>query len=267
MVRFGPAGSCLANIEGLKKIHKSGLRAIEIEFTYGVWMENSLAEEIGKLAGELDISLSVHAPYYINLASLESDKIQASKKRILESCQKAEVMGAKYVVFHPGFYQNRPPEDIYTIIKNEIKELMSVLKRNKWKVELAPETTGKRSQFGDLEELLKLREETGSALCVDFAHLLARSGNIDYDNVFRKLKKIKHIHAHFSGIKYSEKGEIKHLITSQSVILPLIKEVVKRKVDITIINESPEPYKDSLKMLKAYKQAVGYKKKAPSKIR
>lgn len=252
MIRIGPAGSAgLGNEKALEKINKLGLNAMEIEFTYGVRMSDSHAKMLGERARELGIALSVHCPYYINLASKENLKIEASKNRILDSCQKANLLGAGYVVFHAGFYQDRTKKDTYDIIKKEIEDLIKDVEKNSWRVALAPETTGKKSQFGDIDELLKLRKETGCELCVDFAHILARHGQIDYDSVFDKLKGMGHIHAHFSGIEYTEKGERRHVVTEKNVITPLVKKILERKVDITIINESPDPIEDSVKMKKA----------------
>ena len=107
MIRIGPGGlSGLSYEEGLKKIHKLNLNCLEIEFTYGVHMKNDDAIKIGKLAKKLGISLSVHAPYYINLCTEDPEKLVASKKRIMDSVVRAELMGASVVVFHPGFYGN-----------------------------------------------------------------------------------------------------------------------------------------------------------------
>ena len=251
MIRIGPAGSAgLGNEKALEKIYELGLNAMEIEFTYGVRMSDSQAKKLGERARELDILLSVHCPYYINLASGEKAKLDASKKRILDSCHKAHLLGARYIVFHAGFYQDRTKKDTYNIIKKEIKDLIKGVKKNRWHVTLAPEITGKKSQFGDIDELLKLRKETGCELCVDFAHILARDGQIDYGDVFNKLNDIGRIHAHFSGIEYTEKGERRHVVTEKNVIMPLVKKILEHKVDITIINESPEPIRDSVKIKK-----------------
>ena len=251
MIKLGPAGSSgLGSLEGIKMVKKLKLQAMEIEFTYGVKMSCEKAKEVGSLAKELGIALSVHAPYYINLASNEKIKVRDSKKRILDSVERAHYLGAKPVVFHGGFYQKRTQEETYRLIKNEIKDLLKTIKKNKWKTTIALETTGKKSQFGSLEELLKLKKETGCEICVDFSHLLARDGKIDYGKTLNRLKKVKHIHAHFSGIEYTDKGERRHIITEEKVIIPFVKELIKKKVDITIINESPDPIGDTLKTKK-----------------
>jgi len=155
------------------------------------------------------------------------------------------------VVFHPGFYGKKSKEETYKMIKNEILDLQKTIRAKKWNIDLAPETTGKESQFGDLDENLKLMKDTGCKICIDFAHLKARyNGKIDYDEIFSKIKHLKHIHCHFSGIEYTQKGERKHLITPEKEIQELLHYMKKYHMDATIINESPDPLGDSIKAKK-----------------
>ena len=248
MIRIGPAGSGgLGNLKGVQKVARMKLDCMEVEFTYGVRMSMDEAQEVGDLAKEKGIVLSVHAPYYINLASDEPEKIVASKKRILDSCERADVLGARNVVFHAGFYQKKTAVQTYRLIKKAILEIQRQITRNRWKVKLCPEITGKPSQFGSLEELLKLMQDTGCGICVDFAHLYARQqGEIDYTRILKKLP--KSFHAHFSGIAYGEKGERKHLNTTKKFFEPLAEALIKRNVNVTLINESPRPHKDAAMM-------------------
>lgn len=251
MIKIGPAGtSGLGYEEGLKHCVELNLNALEVEFTHGIHMNNSTAKEIGELAKKSNVELSVHCPYFINLASLEKKKIEASKKRILQSCERANYLNAKYIVFHAAYYQKFSREECYEIVKKAIIEMNNVIKKNKWNVILAPETTGKASQFGDVDELIKLSKETKCSFCVDFAHIKARDNNIDYDELFKKLKYIKHLHCHFSGIEFTEKGERRHIITPLDKIKELLKYVKKYNKDVTIINESPDPFGDCEKMKK-----------------
>ena len=80
MIKIGPAGSSgLGNEEGIKEVSENKLDALEVEFTYGVKMSLEKAKSIGELAKSLKINLSIHAPYYINLASKEKEKIMLIK--------------------------------------------------------------------------------------------------------------------------------------------------------------------------------------------
>ncbi|MCX8194060.1 MAG: TIM barrel protein [Candidatus Pacearchaeota archaeon] len=252
-VRFGPAGFGMPALEALPKLKELGLNAAEVEFTYGIRMSIADAKKIGELAKKLDIKLSVHAPYYINLASDDKKKIELSKHRILESCERAHWLGAENVIFHAAYYGKHSKEECYEIVKRAIFEMQQVIKKNKWRVSLAPETTGKSSQFGSIDELLKLAKETGCSFCIDFAHLEAREQKIDLKEIFDKIKKFKHIQSHFSGIEYTAKGERRHIVTPESKLRELLSYIKRYNLSITIINESPFPWEDSIKGLKIWK--------------
>lgn len=249
-LRFGPGGFGMSPTEALPKLREDGLYAAEIEFTYGVNLTNEMSKKIGELAKKLDIKLSVHAPYYINLNAKEKQKIFMSKKRILDSCERAHYLRARCVVFHPAFYLESSKQETYDRVKKEINYMHEQIKEKKWNVVLCPETTGKPSQFGDIDELIKLHKETGCFICIDFAHLKARyNGKIDYNKIFEKLKKekITEPHCHFSGIEFTAKGEKRHLVTKKedwNEILPLFK---KHNFSGVIINESPDNWNDSIK--------------------
>ena len=251
---FGPAGlgSVKKATETLQDYHKKGIRACEIAFTYGVYIKNK--EEallIGKKALDLGISLSIHAPFYVNLNSEDKTKVEATKKRILDCCEIGELMGVKNVVFHPGYY-GKDREKSYTTIKEGIIDLMKNIKKNNWKIKLAPETMGKINVFGSIEEVSNLVKETGCSFCIDFAHILARDKKVDYSKV-ENLFSSKDWHVHFSGIVYGEKGERHHIKTGKNEWKELLKNLPKEK-NIIIINESPEMIEDCLEGMEIYKK-------------
>ena len=257
MMRFGPAGlgGVKEAVNNLQQYSKLGLKACEIAFTYGIYIKDGMGEieEIRKTAEKLDIKLSIHAPYYINLNSEDKKKIQDSKKRIIDCCKIGEKLGAEIVVFHPGFYGKKSKEETYENIKKEIIKLQEEIKKNNWKIKIAPETTGKVNVFGSVEEILKLVRETGCYFCVDFSHVYARSlGKTSYKEIFENFAKFSSLHCHFSGIEYGEKGEKNHTFTDEKEIKKLLAVLPKDK-DITIINESPAPVEDAGKMLKISK--------------
>lgn len=248
VVRVGPAGSIGSNaIASLKKIKDSGLDGQEIEFVRQVYMDNITAKNIGRLAHELRLFLSIHASYFVNLCSEVTEKIQASKQRILLACERAYHLGARNVVFHAGYYGKRSKKETYDLIKKEIVGMQELIKTRGWSyVKLCPETTGKKSQFGDLDEILGLSKETGCNMCVDFSHLLAREGSLDYKRVVSKLP--NEFHSHFSGIEYSEKGERRHIPIDEKEFTKLAKELTAQKKEVTMICEAPDIFQDALKM-------------------
>ncbi len=257
-IRLGPAGlgGVKEAVGNLQEFNKLGLRACEVAFTYGIYIKNKEdALKIGEEAEKQDIKLSIHAPYWINLNSKEKKKIEESKKRILQCCEMGNYLGAYRIVFHPGYYGKIDKHETYDNIKKAILEMQRERKTKKWKPELAPETTGKVNVFGSVEEIFKLTEETGCSFCLDFAHILAREKKIDYRKILNKFKKFKELHIHFSGIQYGEKGERRHIKTSDKEIKELVESLNKyaKNKEIVIINESPYMIEDSVRTLKIIK--------------
>jgi len=253
-IKVGPAGIG-SGTENIPKLKELGMSIAEVEFVHSIYMDNNKAKLLNPIAKKNKVQLSVHAPYYINLNSIEKPKVHASKKRILDSCERGHHLGANYIVFHAGFVGKMTREETFDNIKEQLLDLQKTIKEKKWKVKLAPETTGKISVFGDLDETLKLARQTKTKFCIDFSHLKARAqGKIDYEDVIKKIKNKGHIHAHFSGIEFTDKGEKRHIMTPKKEATELLTLLKKHKLDISIINESPDPWKDALMMNKILKE-------------
>jgi len=267
-VYLGPAGIPITAKDsttegGIQKVSELGLNAMEIEFVRNVYINQKKAEEIGKLAENLNIQLTVHAPYFINLLSDFKTVVDASKKRILDSLDRAERMGAKVVVVHAAYYGGLAKETAFDGMKGVTKEILEFMKDNGIKnTLLAYETMAKESQFASLEELLRLVKEVKSkqfTTYVDFAHVFVRNGGeISYSDVLEKLKDFDHVYSHFSNMRYNVStkkfADVHMPIDSHPPFKPLAEEIVKRKIDITIISESPILEQDSLKMVQIFKK-------------
>ncbi len=252
---FGPAGlgPVKTAMQTLEQYHGLGLRACEIAFTYSAYIKPVECAVIREKAKELEMELSIHGQYFVNLNSAEKEKREATKKRILLCCEIGELLGAKVVVFHPGYYTDKgvtleKREQTYQTIKQGIIELLQEIKKKKWKIQIAPETMGKVNVFGSVEEISRLVNETSCSFCIDFAHILAREKKVDYKKIERAFP-AKDWHVHFSGIVYGEKGEKHHIPTERKVWQELLKNLPKDK-NIRIINESPNMVEDSVEGMK-----------------
>jgi deoxyribonuclease-4 len=233
-LRFGTAGvpkstKGTSSLAGIQRIKELGLDCMEVEFVKGVKMGAETAEKIGEAAKEAGVRLSVHAPYYVNLNAAEEGKRLASMERLLASARMAKKCGASSVVFHPGYYGKDGEEKTFLNIKKGLSEVASILRAERGGVVLRPETMGKRSQFGSLEEILQLcRELEGVLPCVDFSHIHAREGRgkansyREFDRILRKIERklgreaLKNMHIHVSGVEYGHRGELKHLNLDES---------------------------------------------------
>lgn len=262
-ILLGPAGSpAKSTAEGIKTVRGLGLHAMEVAFTHGIRMGNELAERIGEENEKFNVSLSIHAPYYINLNSQNNAIVKDSRARILQSCERGHHMGAKRVVFHAAYYGSASKQEVYETVKGHIFSIIDEIKSNGWDTEILPETMGRLSQFGELGELIQLSSDTKCGICIDPAHIYARNlGRIDYDEMFDKTSELrkKEIHFHFSGINFGPKGERNHLVLDHSPdFTPFAKQLIERKISCTIISESPVTWKDSLKM-KSILEELGFR--------
>jgi len=267
---FGTAGvpkstQGTSTLSGIKHIAEIGLDCLEIEFVQGVKMGSDTAKKINEEAKKLNVKLSVHAPYFINLNSVEKGKILASQERILSSARLAEQCGASCVVIHLGFYGKNTPEQTYTKIKEGLREVASFLKSERNPVILRPETLGKKAQFGSLEEILLLSKEVdGVQPCVDFSHLHTRGGKMNtYLEFHRILKKIEmklgkralqNMHIHISGSVYNAKGEMRHVNLGESDFRfdEWIQALQDFDVRGMVICESPVQQDDALMLKNLY---------------
>jgi deoxyribonuclease-4 len=274
-VRFGPAGVPIqcegsGTHDGVKCCAQLGLRAMEMEFVHGVRMKDESASEIRKTAKELDISLSSHAPYYVNLCTGEEQKIKSSKRHIYESARITALAGGNITVFHPGFYQKLAPNEAYSRAKERLLEIEETLKADNVKIRLGAETVGKPTAFGGLDENIRLSQELEMVEpVIDFAHLVARgdmklASAEDYRKLFTKLENelgdyVTRFHSHFSEIEYSEKGERNHLVLGtrdEPPYKPLMRVLAENGYSGTVICESPQIDIDALKMMAEYERCL-----------
>jgi deoxyribonuclease-4 len=272
-IRLGPAGIPIAckgcdTAKGVKKVAELGLNAMEVEFVRGVNLSRDKAKKVGEIAKEVNVALSVHAPYYVNLASEDEKKIKDSIKRIMDSLDRGELMHASVVVVHAAYY-GKDKAKAEQKVWEACEKISGEIEKHGWDIKLGLETTGRRSQWGTLDEIVELCKKIKNCVpVIDFAHIYARQGGvIDYGEIFKKIKalKLKHVHSHFSGIKFKKAldggDEREHLPIKKSKgpdFKELAKEILKRKINITIISESPILEKDALYMKEIFEE-LGYK--------
>lgn len=270
-LRFAVAGCPLSTpkpggtVEGLKHAKKLGIDAMEIEWVQNVPSDVKRMELIRKTAQELDMTLTVHAPYYVNLNSPDKAKLAASKGRVLRALSMGEIAGVRSVCVHPAFYLGMPPEKAYENVRRAVDDILKQKSKLFPHVNLALETMGRQTQFGTLEEVLKISKEFDLYPTVDPAHLHARyNGAVNSKKEWNEMfdlyeeylgkSSLKNVHMHFSGIAYGLKGEKHHLPLRESDarwedFLQVLKD---RKIEGTVVCESPAMEKDTVLMREVY---------------
>ena len=224
--RFGPAG----NSDSFSKVHKSslaapgwiadfGLDCYEYQCGKGLHVGEETARKVGENARAAGIALSLHAPYFINLANPDPDALKKTIGYITGACLVAQRMGAARVVIHSGALMKRTRREALETAKRSLREVLAACDGQGFgHIALCPETMGKLGQLGDLDEVLQLCQLDERLIpCIDFGHLYARSLGADdgpeafdrmLDQVERALgeERASTFHSHFSHIQFTVNG-------------------------------------------------------------
>ena len=272
MVRFGPAGmeqsfydrGMKSTIEMIPELNKMGLNAMEYQCGKGVNVGEKTAREIGKEAVEFDIALSIHAPYYINMANPDKEKRANSINYVLQTMQLAKYMGAVRVTAHIGSCTKMDRREAMGYALETLRETITVCDEEGYgDITLCPELMGKQNQLGDLDELMEMCLIDDRIIpCIDFGHYNARTmGGLNDSNEYKRLldvienklgyDRLKVMHAHFSRVQFTVGGEKMHHnyedIEFGPSFEPYAEQIYKRDLEPVIICESkPKMAQDAL---------------------
>lgn len=264
-IRFGPAGypeDAKGKPERAFEILKeAGLTAFEYAAVYGLRTSEEKARVLGNLAKSAGIAMSMHAAYYINLASKSDDIRQRSKMRLEKALRFAPLMGVKRIVFHVGTYGGLIPEEAHKVVRSALQEVWEAAGHLGEGAYLAPEIAGKINAYGSIEEIVKLcAESDGLIPTIDWAHMYARTqGKCNNKQSYLEILGafedalgslfVSNMHFHISGIIYTQAGEKAHRPLGEEWgpdILPLIEIIKEVGYKPTFISETPTPLKGAL---------------------
>lgn len=266
---FGTPGipsNAVNTLDGIKKVSALNLDAMELEFVQKVNINKEKAVEVKKLAQEKNVVLTCHGQYFVNLNAKEKEKLEMSNHLILSAAKRAFECSAFSITWHMAFYLKMEKETVYNNVKKMLSIIVKKLQDEGINIWLRPETTGKHSQFGTLEEILRLSSELEQIMpCIDFSHLHARAnGKMNSFDEFKQVlsmveshlgrEALNQMHCHVSGINYNEKGERNHLPLKESDMnyMDLLKAFKEFKCKGVVISESPNIEEDALLLKKAY---------------
>jgi deoxyribonuclease-4 len=267
-VLFGPAGypsEARGNVKRVFQIlAEAGVDALEYAAVHGLKTNEEKAKIIGELARESGITMSMHAAYYISLASKTPRIRESSIGRLVKALRFAPWMSVKRIVFHPGYLGGLSKEEAHVVIRNALRSVWETAGDQGGGAVLAPEIAGKLSAYGSVDQIIRLCQEVDGCIpTIDWAHLYARSqGEVnDRENYLKILTQfenelgklfINNMHFHISGITFTEKGEAAHRPLGQEWgpdILPLI-EIVRecgyKRYNPIFISESTNPLRGAL---------------------
>lgn len=284
-LRFAVAGVPLSTpkpggtVAGLTYAKSIGITAMEMEWVQQVPKNPERMAEIREAAEELDMVLTVHAPYYVNFNSLKPETFTASVERVTLALSMAQLAGAKSVCVHAAFNHGMEPDAVYANVRECVAKVMEKKSKLFPDVNLGLETMGKHSQFGTLDEVLSISEEFGIYPVIDPAHMHARAnGGVNSKDEWNALfdryaevlgkKSLKHMHMHYSGIAYNATGERHHvpLLESDALWREFLEVLRERDIGGVCVCESPLLEEDTLLLQKTY-EGLGQEGRLPPNIR
>ncbi|MCI5928945.1 MAG: TIM barrel protein [Pseudoflavonifractor capillosus] len=279
--KFGPAGNAesfpyKSSVDAPRWLSELGLDAYEYQCGKGVNVGEETARKLGAAAAANSVALSLHAPYFINLANPDPESLKKTTGYIIAACRAADWMGATRVVIHSGALMKRTRREAQDIALNSLKEIVAAVDGEGFgHITLCPETMGKINQLGDLDEVLELCTlDKRLTPCIDFGHLYARTlGELEgHEACVRMLDRVVEVlgeerasrfHSHFSKIQFTlGGGEKMHLTFDQDEFgpdpAPLMAEIARRNWNPTFICESAGTQaEDAVTMKKLYQAAQG----------
>ncbi len=247
----------------LEILDEMNLDGIEVEFVQGVRMSDK-SRQVVKDASK-KYTFTAHGPFFINLNAREQEKIDASITRIIDTATVANEFGGYSITYHAAFYLGNDKDIVFKRVADRTAQIIEILEKENNKIWIRPETTGKATQWGDIDEIIKLSKEFDQVLpCVDFSHIHARSGGAFntydefcgiLDNIASNLgeKAMNNFHAHLAGIAYTAKGEKNHLPLEESDMnyKDLLRAMKKFDLKGVVVCESPN-IEDDCKLIKDY---------------
>lgn len=281
--RFGPAGTPDAFKQTKQPVSAlpAFLRAEDLdalEYEAVRWgrkpqISQEEAQKLGASAKLHDVWLSMHGSYYINLTG-NKEIVDQSTRRLFACATAAQWMGAHTLVFHAGYFSQRQSHhrDLQDCI-HRLRGIVATMQQQGITTALGPETSGKLSQLGSLDEILTICESVEQMQpVIDWAHLHARlRGSLrnadDYQHVVETVETrlgthaAKNLHCHFSHVEYTFRGERRHHALDAPGygprFDPLADVIVSQHLCPVIISESPLLDDDAKRMRDAVCQKLG----------
>lgn len=279
---FGPAGNSEDFFEAGNKsalqaplwVREHNLDCYEYQCGHGVKISEDAAKILGQNARENNIKLSVHAPYYISLSSVEREKREKSVDYILQTLRAAKHMGADRIIVHSGSCGSITRREALELAADTLKKAVAAAKAEGLDdIYICPETMGKVKQLGNVAEVISLCNLSPQLLpAMDFGHINAQTlGSLkskdDYAEILDLMEKklspyqAHSFHIHFSRIEYTNAGEKKHHTLAETEyepdFEPLAELLAKRGLSPRIICESAGTQTaDAAEMMKIYLKKV-----------
>lgn len=206
---------------------------------------------IGKLSDELDIKMSLHTPYYMELSEKDTEAVEKSKRAFKYGAVMADQLGAGKIITHLGLQKEEQSIDsLKSSAVENLRELRDWISDNcSTEMRIGLETQTGEDVYGNLDQTLEIcRQVSGTVPVINFAHIKAEGTypleeEEDYADVFDMCEKFisDGYYVTFSGVeeRRRDKCRLTPIKRGDLQFEELAYYLMKSEEDITIISTSP----------------------------
>ncbi len=213
---------------------------------------------IGEVSKRLDVNMSIHTPYYMDLGS-NTELTEVCLNSIRHAALMMNAMDGDIVVTSLGLYDDKTPaEDIENNIYENVAMLMDWWQGNGLTPRLGVEVTGQQDVFGSLDQVLDLCDAIeGVTPVLNFSHHHSRTNGslLEVDDFLDVLEQVERysngqIHTAFAGVDYVDGNErrLTPIKRGDLKFEAMAEALIEMKPNATVISTSPLLEHDAMYM-------------------
>ena len=222
---------------------------------------------IGRMAKRLDVSVSLHTPYYMDLGS-NNELTEMCLNNIRHAGLIVNALQGDLVVTSLGLYNgNFDQEQIDDNIFENVGMILDWWEGSGLTPKLGIEITGQKEVFGSLDQVLDMCDAFGDAVVpvVNFPHYHSRTmGSLldvsDFTNVIEQVLPYSggKLYGNFAGVEHFNGNELRLTPIKKGDLKfdTLAESLAEIKPDATIISSSPLLEHDAMYMRVIYERVV-----------
>lgn len=214
--------------------------------------------DIGRMAKRLDVNLSIHTPYYMDLGS-NNELSEVCLNSLRYAALIMDALDGDVVVTSLGLYDGKQSEEeIDNNIYDNVAMLMDWWQGRGLKPRLGIEITGQQDVFGSLDQVLDICDQIdGLVPVVNFSHLHSRTDGslLEMEDFLSILEEVEpysdgRIHTAFAGVDYRDGNERRLTPIKKGDLKfdPLAEALIEMKPNATVISTSPLLEHDAMYM-------------------
>jgi len=228
--------------------------------TGGVAEEFFKFSRLARLSKELDVKMSLHTPYYIELSEKDSEPLEKSKRAFKYGAVMADQIEADTIITHLGLRKEDQSEDyLESSAVENLRVLRDWISENcETEMKIGLETQTGEDVYGNLDETLEVCSQvSGTVPVINFAHIKSEEEYLledeeDFAEIFELCKKFvsDEYYITFSGVEKRRRDECRMTPIKRGDLQfeDLVYYLISTDENVTVISTSPLKEHDAMYM-------------------